>query len=467
MEVCFLGSPDMRVYGVERWRAGEKEQGVLYVAGIGETEVSQGPVLIVESSKISSIIRKMRDIITKDYRANDALARMNQAVLTGRPIKDIVELCREVVNYPVFILNKNLSVTAECGGQEARAFLPFILDEQNVGMKEERAAIRIPPGRNCPYEAILKAIYHKKELTGYLLVVLKGKKGQEDDEEITGYLDMLGEVLANRKEFRDSRIRVSDKQKFLSELLEDRTVHKGKEVERRKKELGFPGYDKYYLLSISVANVNDTNHIRRTLEAILHEDVYEYQHYFIAVVGCGVRGEINSGTYPKLTEFLSKDNRYAGLSNGFLDFSLLHIAFEQSVAAISIRKKVSVKEIHFCKYNDVMLTHLLLMAQQNGIPYETFCHPNLIYIEKYDEEHETEYLKTLLTYVLNDAKLAETANKLYIHRNTLYHRIATLKEEFGINFNEPRELMKLWISCTAYGAWGRVERADKLFGPLS
>ena len=112
------------------------------------------------------------------------------------------------------------------------------------------------------------------------------------------------------------------------------------------------------------------------------------------------------------------------------------------------------------------MSHLLEMAFQKGIPYRSFCHPNVVNIERYDQEHGTEYLKTLSAYVYNNLRLSETASKLYIHRNTLYHRINILREQFGIDFDNPREFMKLQISCTAYGFIGEVKNANQIFGPM-
>ena len=59
-------------------------------------------------------------------------------------------------------------------------------------------------------------------------------------------------------------------------------------------------------------------------------------------------------------------------------------------------------------------------------------------------------MKTLTAYVLNELDLHRTANALFIHRNTLYHRICSLKERFKIDFDNPRLVFKLRNSVMIY-----------------
>ena len=109
--------------------------------------------------------------------------------------------------------------------------------------------------------------------------------------------------------------------------------------------------------------------------------------------------------------------------------------------------------------------HLLDIACKSGIPPLSFCYPVVTQIYKYDQANGTELLKTLTAYVYNGLSLQQTANVLYIHRNTLYHRITLLKDLFNIDFSSPRVCMKLWVSVTVYSYLNKV-RVKELLGPM-
>ncbi len=342
-----------------------------------------------------------------------------------------------------------------------KTFLPAVLSRKDADVNAR--TIFLPSNEACPVNAAIGPIHHGKELIGYLLAV----SWEALDGEITReYFNTARNILSSRTSLDDSAAQFSEKQQFIFELLKY-DAPDVQAVKERMHGLNLPSYDKYFVLSIRMDNGKDSFFLSTPLSSILKTEVYEYNHYYIAIIGCQIKEKITDLTYPKLLPFLTQHDLYAGLSNGFLDFASLKQGFEQSTTAISLRTRVSGTKVRFCRYEDQILSHLIDMAYQRGMHYEQFCHPNVVYIKRYDEEHGTEYLKTLTTYVFNTTQLAITANKLFIHRNTLYHRVNTLKEEFGIDFENPRELMKLRISCTAYGFMGKMEGVEDLFGPLN
>ncbi len=461
--VRLLGPPDAEIYMVKRWDKNEPDSppGILYVAAPGQSEHVQGSVILTGESEIESVKLQIQKTIVRDYQAGSALVQLTQAVNVKTPMDRIAEICYKIMDNSVFFFNEHLSLTASCHGEEMKNFLPAVLSRKDTDMNTH--TVFLPSNENCPVNAVAGPIRHGKELIGYLLVIA----WEELDKEIAGgYFNLARSILSGRTSLDDSAVQPSEKQQFIFDLLK----HGAFDVQaarERMRELNIPASDKYFVLSIRMDNDRDSFFLSSPLQSLLKTEVYEYDHYYIAVIGCPIKQKITDQTYPKLLPFLQQHNLYAGLSNGFLDFASLKQAFEQSTTAISLRTRVSETRIRFCRYEDQILSHLIDMAHQRGMHYELFCHPNVVYIKRYDEKHGTEYLKTLMTYVFNTTQHAITANKLFIHRNTLYHRVNTLKEEFGIDFENPRELMKLRISCTAYGFMGKMEHVEDLFGPLN
>lgn len=64
-------------------------------------------------------------------------------------------------------------------------------------------------------------------------------------------------------------------------------------------------------------------------------------------------------------------------------------------------------------------------------PPETLIHPMIRKLQKYDEENGVNYLETFKVYLNNRCNAAETSEQLYMHRNTLLHRIKRIEELLG------------------------------------
>jgi DNA-binding PucR family transcriptional regulator len=64
-------------------------------------------------------------------------------------------------------------------------------------------------------------------------------------------------------------------------------------------------------------------------------------------------------------------------------------------------------------------------------------------IARYDAEKSTHYLHTLETYLDHLSSANQAAQALYIHRNTLYQRLARMTDLWGIDFQDPLVMLNL------------------------
>lgn len=463
-EVYFLGDAGKEVYRTELWDGREDKrpsQDILYVAELSQKAPEWNNLVMVEASRIPDVIEQFRQILAEDYRIHDAMLRLNQEIVREASVREIVDVCHEIMGESVFLFDTQFSLIAAAGEIKSSEILSLISRRKDLNEMTDIQVIS-PSGENT-LECLVCSLRCEGILIGHVLCAAERKRN--DTKKAIRRLTMMSQVLANLRDLGRYGWVISAKEHFLTSLLQADNVDR-KAAEKRKKELGFPEHDKYYILSFKKKKERPAAFVRDKLEAVLGEEIYEYRQYYFAVTGCKLKERIREEDWPKLKTFLEENHMFVGLSNGFLDFASLKVAFEQSILAVPLRKMVSGNEILFCRYEDLLLSHLLYIADQNHLPYESFCHPNVVYIKRYDDEHGTEYLKTLLTYIFNNLKLAETAGKLFIHRNTLYHRLGVLREQFGIDFENPREIMKLSIACVAYGFTNVIEHSNLQFGPM-
>ena len=81
----------------------------------------------------------------------------------------------------------------------------------------------------------------------------------------------------------------------------------------------------------------------------------------------------------------------------------------------------------YCDYALQQSMHLIVDMQ----PQETMIHPMIRKLLAYDLANNTDYLDTFKVYLNNRCNMTDTAKQLYMHRNTLLHRIKRVEELLG------------------------------------
>lgn len=119
-------------------------------------------------------------------------------------------------------------------------------------------------------------------------------------------------------------------------------------------------------------------------------------------------------------------------------------------------------ESSVCYYEDFMADHLLAEMQEQP----AVCH---VYqsvmerIERYDRENKAEMRKTLSVLTECSFNLSQAAQKLYLHRNTMYRRVEKIEAILGFDLEnaKTRLLLELMMQMD------RVKREDGAGGAAS
>ena len=75
-----------------------------------------------------------------------------------------------------------------------------------------------------------------------------------------------------------------------------------------------------------------------------------------------------------------------------------------------------------------------------------YCTEKLRPLEEYDHANGTELVETCWAYYLNGFSIADTADDLFIHRNTLQYRLKKIEELVSFPLSDYVELLDL-INC--------------------
>lgn len=78
----------------------------------------------------------------------------------------------------------------------------------------------------------------------------------------------------------------------------------------------------------------------------------------------------------------------------------------------------------------------LFINKTDSQDLETICYEKLRLLLESDERDGTEYFKTLYTYLENGNSYIRTAEKLFIHRNTVFQRMKKISELLQADFSD-------------------------------
>ncbi|MGJ9457431.1 PucR family transcriptional regulator [Oceanobacillus sp. CF4.6] len=134
-----------------------------------------------------------------------------------------------------------------------------------------------------------------------------------------------------------------------------------------------------------------------------------------------------------------------GISSLENDFTFMVKSYKEAKNVLLIQKS-NISNVLF--YEQIGVYRILIDLFNNG-DLDAYVHDYLGAILDYDKRTKSELLETLSTYLNCMGSKKETAERLFIVRQTLYHRLEKIEELLGENFREPsnRQALELAISA--------------------
>jgi sugar diacid utilization regulator len=143
----------------------------------------------------------------------------------------------------------------------------------------------------------------------------------------------------------------------------------------------------------------------------------------------------------KLTDFLTKVRMPLAYSEIFHDMFQAPAYKAQAMFALEHRPDQRI----IIDYGEVQLLDLLYQVDRNKL--SNYCSPEIIAVHQYDEEHHSEYLKTIRAFIAEGGSSKMTASSLNVHRNTLHYRLEQIEHLFQIDLSYTKMWTQYQISC--------------------
>ena len=146
-----------------------------------------------------------------------------------------------------------------------------------------------------------------------------------------------------------------------------------------------------------------------------------------------------------MTSLLSHwDTFYLGIGSNLQNIDHISVSYKQALKMMHFNKKQS-KKNEFCLYKELGL-YKLFFAIDNTDVLEEYYLDCLGVLEEHDLKKSTNYIEVLKLYLENNGSINETAETLFLHRNTVNYKIRKIEEMLECNLSQIETRSKLYIA---------------------
>ena len=236
---------------------------------------------------------------------------------------------------------------------------------------------------------------------------------------------------------------------FIARLMEDAPMRRV-DIARQIAPWGWSAEDTLCVLAISeeTGGVSLQDILLKQLSHELDMKSIEADGVIVGIAKVGGQPAHGHRSFEELLGvFLESHHCIAGMSDTFKATSCAGVHFRQAKAALTCLKHRprNHAEPLFMRFNDCFTESLARTLRDEGL-VDGFSDNRISALIERDLSSGTEYVRTLEMYLKCERRLNETANRLFVHRNTLLYRIGRINEMLGCDLGNPETRMRLLFS---------------------
>jgi hypothetical protein len=146
-----------------------------------------------------------------------------------------------------------------------------------------------------------------------------------------------------------------------------------------------------------------------------------------------------------LVEELGRLQVRIGVSNIYGQFWSLSSHYRLAVVAAEIGSETKPDEPYY-RFEDYFMEYLFFCCKEST-PLEAVIPRGLLQLKRYDEKYRTDFVNVLHVFLRHDMRTATAARELFLHRNTLSHKISQIKFITRLDFeNDPDVRLRLLVA---------------------
>lgn len=395
-------------------------------------------------------------------------AGLMQSSNEWNPLKYILEISEPVFGNGLSVMDSNYNIVAETtlnriGYQEALDEYGTIPIDQVNAFKNDLKYSEITtekdvflfPAEILPHRCICKNIFFQDEFIFRIILSETTQTFKESDFTLIEYLSSYIEDISNPL----NSIKMEEPGPLASLFISIVSGYSYNESSFKKEihNLGWKQDQTYRMMYIQPSSQDIHN---ATMYYFCSKIMREYNQSFafnhnniIFVIVNISRIKVSREVFfSEFNYFIREGNFRVGFSNYFESFKNL----KEYAAQARIALEIGLTD------NPTVWTHTfsenvflyILRKITDEFPADFLYSPVIFRLKKYDEDNQTDYLRTLQVYLHNQMNAVQSAKELFIHRATMVYRIDRIKEIGKTNLHDPDELLHLYLSMRLIQAHG-------------
>ena len=425
-------------------------------------ELEAEVLLLPKETNLSKLFNNVLDVFHSKRKLVDSSAALLNSLIEGKGLNYIVEVGSEILGNPVLLVDATSKLLASSsssslddnfwneliaiGYGKDKTNNPYVQKGFVDKIRQMPDPIMFDPGSLHDLKRIVGKIEINNKIVGFIGVLENDQKLKEEDINIVRLLcDVIASEMQKSKLYENF---TGVTHEFLLIDLLDERINNSTLDKKRSDDL-FPVANKnLFVVSVNIPENNSNSHyigyIRWSLESLLPscKSVY-YNEHIVLIINVKHKEQWHK-IESSLIDILRKNKLDGGLSLMFHDILDIKKHYIQAKSASNIGKYFKKTKTLF-DYDDLYV-HDLLMNLKESKNVKDFCHPSIFKIQDYDKSNGTDYYKTLYQYLLCAGNITKTADIMFLHRNTVVHRITKLEEITSMSLNDGNNRFKLLLS---------------------
>ena len=409
----------------------------------------------------TEILNKTADIIADYFELIERPASLFNKIIKGRGLPYIIDIASELLENPILLgdANHRLLAASKFEYIDDESWLEFRNTgfssyeyTQKYGFKkwiqacvQENKPVIGDLGKEFKYRRIFSVVKIDDVVVAHLAVLEYNRSFTAKDIEVTAFIcDVLASEMTSNHYGNVNGLMAS---RLLLDLLQGINLS-NQEIANRIKNLKIKLPERMQLVSIRFNNYSDSFPLISFLREGKKEispltDIVIYEDHLVFLIKETLNG-IKKDHYKKLQDILDKNQMSCGISQIFSNIKQVSKYFRQSTRAIDIARKKGQSNTIIYYENYAIID--LIREIDNNMELSDYCHSAVIRLKDYDKIHNTEYLNSLYTYIINAGNIVSSAEALFIHRNTMSYRMGKIQEIVNIDLTDQDQLMSLFFS---------------------
>jgi purine catabolism regulator len=409
------------------------------------------------NSVLSRIINQQAYLLEKSQSISHTF---NKILLNGGNLDSICRTLCNFIQHPVIILDVKMNVLSMASGgkytslfhpplttEKTEEFIKCLKDKVEMDMLElkNQLSVKLFPKVTEAIEVLIVPIIASKVIYGYVIV----KNTNQDKLSDTDFLAIEHSITTLAIEMlKQQAVKETEQmleRDFIEELLQDQ-ISDEYEIFDRIYQLNIPfhTFQRVCLLSIK-SDLKSKYYLKTPLSDIIKKHVqkepdikvYSIKDKFVFLSGKHVTDHLLKDIFRHIEKDAYEGLKVKtcfGMGLEKKEIQQLHESYEEAIQAVTVGVKVKNETIH--DYKEMGLYNLLyqLSDKDNNNQWKAFCTATVGSVVEHDQKYNSELVRTLEVYVEEKESYKLTAERLFVHPNTVKYRLDKIKEILGEDF---------------------------------